>query len=156
MTKTEWQALKLRLKKYFAIIFMLCFVGALTYGYVHKPELAPQIVLKQNFIPGEWLYIVEGARDRSDPKSLRFYMDHRESTDETMRVLLGKTPPFLVSDTDLKDVVIQPVANGLHIKLKGAVSTYRSNLYLKDGDTYTTYRVSLEQVETRPPLASGR
>jgi hypothetical protein len=83
-------------------------------------------------------------------------MDHRESTDESMKVLLGKTPPFLVSDTDLKDVVIQPVANGLHIKLKGAVSTYRSNLYLKDGDTYTTYRVSLEQVETRPPLASGR
>ncbi|MOA41279.1 hypothetical protein D3C78_1632250 [compost metagenome] len=73
-----------------------------------------------------------------------------------MKVLLGKTPAFLVSDTDLKDVVIQRVSNGLHIKLKGAVSNYQSNLYLEDGDTYTTYRVSLEQVETRPPLPSGR
>ena len=40
--------------------------------------------------------------------------------------------------------------------VKGAVSTYRSNLYLEDGDTYTTQRVSLEQAETRPPLPSGR
>ncbi len=63
--------------------------------------------------------------------------------------------PFRV-DTDLKDVVIQPAPNGLHIKLKGAVQRYRSDLYLEDGDTYTTYRVSLEQVETRPPLPSGR
>lgn len=117
---------------------------------------SPQIVLKQNFIPGEWLYIVEEARDRSEPKTLKFYMDNRESTDETMKVYLGKTPPFLVSDTDLKDVVIQRAANGLHIKLKGAVLRYRSDLYLEDGDTYTTYRVSLEQVETRPPLPSGR
>ena len=102
MNNTEWQALKLRLKKYVAIFFLICLVGALTYGYVHKPELPPQIVLKQNFIPGEWLYIVEEARDRSDPKWLKFYLDHRESTDETMKVVLGKTPPFLVSDTDLK------------------------------------------------------
>lgn len=156
MNNTEWQALKLRLKKYVAILFLICLVGALTYGYVHKPELPPQIVLKQNFIPGEWLYIVEEARDRSDPKWLKFYMDDRESTDETMKVYLGKTPPFLVSDTDLKDVEIQRVPNGLHIRLKGAISDYRSDLYLKDGDTYTTYRVSLEQVETRPPLPSGR
>jgi hypothetical protein len=156
MNKTEWQALKLRLKKYVAIFFLICLAGALIYGYVHKPELPPQIVLKQNFIPGEWLYIVEEARDRSEPKWLKFYMDHRESTDETMKVYLGKTPPFLVSDTELKDVEIQRVPNGLHIKLKGAISDYRSDLYLKDGDTYTTYRVSLEQVETRPPLPSGR
>jgi hypothetical protein len=156
VNKTEWQALKPRLKKYLAIASLLCFVGFLTYGYLHKPELPPQIVLKQNFIPGEWLYIVEEARDRSEPKTLKFYMDNRESTDETMKVYLGKTPPFLVSDTDLKDVVIQRVANGLHIKLKGAVLRYRSDLYLEDGDTYTTYRVSLEQVETRPPLPSGR
>ncbi|MBV4452545.1 MULTISPECIES: hypothetical protein [Pseudomonas] len=156
MNKTEWQALKPKLKKYFAIIFMLGLAGLLTYGYLHKPELAPQIVLKQNFIPGEWLYIVEEARDRSEPKTLKFYMDYRESTDETMKVYLGKTPPFLVTDTDLKDVVIQRVANGLHIKLKGAVSRYHSDLYLRDGDTYTTYRISLEQVETRPPLPSGR
>ncbi|CRM50999.1 hypothetical protein [Pseudomonas sp. 52 E 6] len=35
-------------------------------------------------------------------------------------------------------------------------SDYQSNLYLEDSDTCTTYRVSLEQVETRPPLPSGR
>ena len=153
---TELQPLKVRIKRYLAIILLLCFAGVLTYGYVHKPELPAQIVLKQNFIPGEWLYIVEEARDRSEPKSLKFYMDHRESTDETMKVYLGKTPPFLVSDTDLKDVVIQRVANGLHITLKGAVMRYHSDLYLEDGDTYTTYRVSLEQIDTRPPLPSGR
>jgi hypothetical protein len=55
-----------------------------------------------------------------------------------MKVVLGKTPPFLVSDTDLKDVEIQRVPNGLHIKLKGAISDYRSDLYLEDGDTFTT------------------
>jgi len=71
-------------------------------------------------------------------------------------VRLGKKPPFLVLDTDLKDVVIQRVGNGLKIKIKGAVTDYSSDLYLPDGDTYTTYRVSLVQRETRAPLPSGR
>lgn len=36
-----------------------------------------------------------------------------------MKVLLAKTPPFLISDTDLKDVVIQRVSNGLeHLRVK--------------------------------------
>lgn len=69
---------------------------------------------------------------------------------------LGKKPPFLVLDTDLKDVVIQRVGNGLKIKIKGAVTDYSSDLYLPDVDTYTTYRVSLVQRETRAPLPSGR
>ncbi|MGY3321250.1 hypothetical protein [Pseudomonas sp. TE3911] len=73
-----------------------------------------------------------------------------------MKVRLGKKPPFLVSDTDLQNVVIERVANGLYIKLDGAVEVYRSNLYLADGDTYTTFRVNLEQRDTRPPLPSGR
>ncbi|MCQ2992614.1 hypothetical protein NLO95_00610 [Pseudomonas syringae] len=160
MIKTERQTLVARVKKYLAIVFMFCFVGACIYTYLHKPEFPSEIVLKQDFIPGQWIYIVQDARDSDEPKSLRFYVDNRGSginiNDETMKVLLGKTSPFLVSETDLKDVVIQPAPNGLHIKLKGAVSYYRSNLYLEDGDTYTTYRVSLEQVETRPPLPSGR
>ncbi|POF93974.1 hypothetical protein BGP83_15230 [Pseudomonas putida] len=37
----------------------------------------------------------------------------------TMKVLLAKTPPFLISDTDLKDVVIQRVSTGLeHLRVK--------------------------------------
>ncbi|MBV7556156.1 hypothetical protein KW841_27780 [Pseudomonas sp. PDM28] len=157
MNKAELQTLVVRVKKYLAIIFMLCLVGVFIYAYLHKPEFPSEIVLKHDFIPGQSIYIVQDARDADEPKSLRFYVNNGDGwNNETMKVLLAKTPPFLVSDTDLKDVVIQRVSNGLHIKLKGAVSNYQSNLYLEDGDTYTTYRVSLEQVETRPPLASGR
>ncbi|MNE16024.1 hypothetical protein D3C80_1089510 [compost metagenome] len=139
------------------IIFLLCLAGVFIYAYLQKPEFPSEVVLKQDFIPGQSIYIVQDARDPDEPKNLRFYVNNGDGrNNETMKVLLGKTPAFLVSDTDLKDVVIQRVSNGLHIKLKGAVSNYRSNLYLEDGDTYTTYRVSLEQVETRPPLPSGR
>jgi hypothetical protein len=157
MNKTELQTLVVRVKKYLLIIFLLCLVGALIYAYLHKPAFPSEVVLKQDFIAGQSIYIVQDARDPDEPKSLRFYVNNGGGrNNETIKVRLGKTPPFLVSDTDLKDVVIQRVSNGLHIKLKGAVSNYRSNLYLEDGDTYTTYRVSLEQVETRPPLPSGR
>ncbi|MNF96170.1 hypothetical protein D3C84_789510 [compost metagenome] len=157
MNKTELQTLVVRVKKYLLIIFLLCLAGVLIYAYLHKPEFPSEVVLKQDFIPGQSIYIVQDARDADEPKNLRFYVNNGDGrNNETMKVLLGRTPPFLVSDTDLKDVVIQRVSNGLHIKLKGAVSNYQSNLYLEDGDTYTTYRVSLEQVETRPPLPSGR
>lgn len=157
MNKTEWQTLVVRVKKFLAIIFSLFLVGFFVYAYLHKPEFPSEIVLTQDFISGQSIYVVQDARDPDEPKNLSFYVkDGRGRSEETMKVRLGKTPPFLVSDTDLKDVVIQRVSNGLHIKLKGAVSVYRSNLYLEDGDTYTTYRVSLEQVETRPPLPSGR
>ncbi|MBC3949323.1 hypothetical protein [Pseudomonas folii] len=157
MNKTDRQTLVVSVKKYLTIVFMLCFVGACIYTYLYKPEFPSEIVLKQDFIPGQQIYIVQDARDSDEPKSLRFYVNNGGSrNDEAMKVRLGKTPPFLVSDTDLKDVIIQRVPNGLHIKLKGAVSNYQSDLYLEDGDTYTTYRVSLEQVETRPPLPSGR
>lgn len=157
MNKTELQTLVVRVKKYLLIIFLLCLAGVLIYAYLHKPAFPSEVVLKQDFIPGQSIYIVQDARDPDEPKNLRFYVNNGDGrNNETMKVRLGKTPAFLVSDTDLKDVVIQRVSNGLHIKLKGAVSNYRSNLYLEDGDTYTTYRVSLEQVETRPPLPSGR
>ncbi|MBA1229244.1 hypothetical protein G7013_06245 [Pseudomonas viridiflava] len=157
MTKTELQTLIFSVKKYLTIIFFLCLSGFLIHAYLHKPEFPSEIVLTQDFIPGQSIYLVQDARDPDEPKRLRFYVnDGGGRSNEAMRVRLGKTPPFLVSDTDLKDVVIQHVSNGLHIKLKGAVSNYQSNLYLEDGDTYTTYRVSLEQVETRPPLPSGR
>jgi hypothetical protein len=157
MNKTELQTLVVRVKKYLLIIFLLCLAGVFIYAYLHKPEFPSEVVLKQDFIPGQSIYIVQDARDPDEPKNLRFYVNNGDGrNNETMKVLLGKTPAFLVSDTDLKDVVIQRVSNGLHIKLKGAVSNYQSNLYLEDGDTYTTYRVSLEQVETRPPLPSGR
>ncbi|MFK9082943.1 hypothetical protein [Pseudomonas neuropathica] len=157
MNKTELQTLVVRVKKYLLIIFLLCLAGVFIYAYLHKPEFPSEVVLKQDFIPGQSIYIVQDARDLDEPKNLRFYVNNGDGrNNETMKVLLGKTPAFLVSDTDLKDVVIQRVSNGLHIKLKGAVSNYQSNLYLEDGDTYTTYRVSLEQVETRPPLPSGR
>lgn len=157
MNKTELQTLVVRVKKYLLIIFLLCLAGVFIYAYLHKPEFPSEVVLKQDFIPGQSIYIVQDARDPDEPKNLRFYVNNGDGrNNETMKVLLGRTPPFLVSDTDLKDVVIQRVSNGLHIKLKGAVSNYQSNLYLEDGDTYTTYRVSLEQVETRPPLPSGR
>ncbi|GAB6406173.1 hypothetical protein [Pseudomonas sp. MHK4] len=157
MNKTELQTLVVRVKKYLLIIFLLCLAGVFIYAYLHKPEFPSEVVLKQDFIPGQSIYIVQDARDPDEPKNLRFYVNNGDGrNNETMKVLLGKTPAFLVSDTDLRDVVIQRVSNGLHIKLKGAVSNYQSNLYLEDGDTYTTYRVSLEQVETRPPLPSGR
>ncbi|CAI8895979.1 MULTISPECIES: hypothetical protein [Pseudomonas] len=157
MNKTELQTLVVRVKKYLLIIFLLCLAGVFIYAYLQKPEFPSEVVLKQDFIPGQSIYIVQDARDPDEPKNLRFYVNNGDGrNNETMKVLLGKTPAFLVSDTDLKDVVIQRVSNGLHIKLKGAVSNYQSNLYLEDGDTYTTYRVSLEQVETRPPLPSGR
>ena len=157
MNKAELQTLVVRVKKYLAIIFLLCLVGVFLYAYLHKPEFPSEIVLKQDFIPGQSIYIVQDARDADEPRSLRFYVNNGGGrNNEAMKVRLGKTPPFLVSDTDLKDVVIQRVSNGLHIKLKGAVSNYQSNLYLEDGDTYTTYRVSLQQVEKRPPLPSGR
>jgi hypothetical protein len=48
------------------------------------------------------------------------------------------------------------MANGLKVQIKGAVEAYHSDLYLADGDTYTTFRVSLVQIETRAPLPSGR
>jgi hypothetical protein len=157
MNKAEPQSLVVRVKKHLAIIFLLCLLGVSIYAYLQKPEFPAEIVLKQDFIPGKSIYIVQDARDADEPKSLRFYVNNDGGrNNETMKVRFGKTPPFLVSDTDLKDVVIQRVSNGLHIKLKGAVSNYQSNLYLEDGDTYTTYRVSLEQVETGPPLPSGR
>ena len=157
MNKTELQTLVVSVKKYLSVIFLLCLVGFFIYAYLHKPEIPSEIVLKQDFIPGQSIYIVQDARDPDEPKSLRFYVNNGDgSNNESMKVRLGKTPPFLVSDTDLKDVVIQRVSNGLRIKLKGAVSRYQSDLYLEDGDTYTTYRVSLVQVETRPPLPSGR
>jgi len=157
MDKTELQNLIVKVKKYFAIFFLICLACVFTYGYLHKPEFPSEVVLKQDFIAGQSIYIVQAARDPDEPKSLRFYVNDGDGrNDATMKVLLAKTPPFLISDTDLKDVVIQRVSNGLHIKLKGAVSRYQSDLYLEDGDTYTTYRVSLEQVEARPPLPSGR
>ncbi|WP_060513410.1 hypothetical protein [Pseudomonas sp. NBRC 111124] len=157
MDKTERQNLRVNVKQYFAIGFLICLACVLTYGYLHKPQFPSEVVLKQDFIAGQSIYIVQAARDPDEPRSLRFYVNDGDGrSDATMKTLLAKTPPFLVSDTDLQDVVIQRVANGLHIKLKGAVSRYRSDLYLEDGDTYTTYRVSLEQVETRPPLPSGR
>jgi hypothetical protein len=163
MDKTELQTLIVKVKKYFAIFSLICIACVLTYGYLHKPEFPSEVLLKQDFIAGQSIYIVQDARDPDEPKSLRFYVNDGDGDGDgdgrnnaTMKVLLAKTPPFLISDTDLKDVVIQRVSNGLHIKLKGAVSRYQSDLYLQDGDTYTTYRVSLEQVETRPPLPSGR
>jgi len=157
MDKTELQTLIVKVKKYFAIFLLICLAGVLAYGYLHKPELPAEVVLKQDFIAGQSIYIVQAARDPDEPRSLRFYVNDGDGrSNATMKVLLARTPPFLISDTDLKDVVIQRVSNGLHIKLKGAVSHYRSDLYLEDGDTYTTYRVSLEQVETRPLLPSGR
>ncbi len=154
---TEPQSLRPRLKKYLGWTLLLGVAALFIYAFANKPALPSEIVLKQDFIPGQSIYIVQDARNPDEPKSLRFYVDNGGGrNDETMKVRLGKKPPFLVSDTDLKDVVIQPVANGLHIKLKGSVQRYHSDLYLEDGDTYTTYRVSLEQVETRPPLPSGR
>lgn len=154
---TEPQSLRPRLKKYLGWALLLGVAALFIYAFANKPALPSEIVLKQDFIPGQSIYIVQDARNPDEPKSLRFYVDDGGGrNDETMKVRLGKKPPFLVSDTDLKDVVIQPAPNGLHIKLKGAVQRYRSDLYLEDGDTYTTYRVSLEQVETRPPLPSGR
>lgn len=143
-------------KKLLGWAFLACLAVLLAYALVHKPQFPSQIVLKQAFIPGQWVYIVQGARNAGEPKSLRFYADDYESSDEVMKVRLGKKPPFLVSDSDLQNVVIERVANGLHIKLDGAVEVYRSNLYLADGDTYTTFRVNLEQRDTRPPLPSGR
>ncbi|MEO8489448.1 hypothetical protein [Pseudomonas sp.] len=155
MTKT--QSLRGRLKKYLGWALLISLAALFIYAFANKPALPSEIVLKQDFIPGQSIYIVQDARNPDEPKSLRFYVNNGgDRNDETMKVRLGKTPPFLVSDTDLKDVVIQRVANGLHITLKGAVMRYHSDLYLEDGDTYTTYRVSLEQIDTRPPLPSGR
>ena len=154
---TEPQSPRARLKKYLGWALILGLAALFIYAFANKPALPSEIVLKQDFIPGQSIYIVQDARNPDEPKSLRFYVNNGGGrNDETMKVRLGKTPPFLVSDTDLKDVVIQRVANGLRITLKGAVSDYQSNLYLEDGDTYTTYRVSLEQIEIRPPLPSGR
>ncbi|WP_426133644.1 hypothetical protein [Pseudomonas sp. PWP3-1b2] len=150
------QSLRARLKKYLGWAVLIGLAALFIYAFANKPALPSEIVLKQDFIPGQSIYIVQDARNPDEPKSLRFYVNNGGGNDETMKVRLGKTPPFLVSDTDLKDVVIQRVANGLHITLKGAVMRYHSDLYLEDGDTYTTYRVSLEQLDTRPPLPSGR
>jgi hypothetical protein len=102
MSKTELQTLVVRVKKYLSIIFFLCLVGVFIYAYLHKPEFPSEIVLKQGFIPGQSIYIVQDARDPDEPKSLRFYVNNGGSrNNETMKVRLGKTPPFLVSDTDL-------------------------------------------------------
>jgi hypothetical protein len=157
LNETERQTLGIRVKKYLAKITLLCVAGFCIYAYLHKPEFPSEIVWKQEFIVGQSIYIVQAARDHDESKQLRFYVNNSGGRpDHVMKPRLAKTPPFLVSDSDLKDVVILRVANGLHIKLKGAVSDYQSNLYLEDGDTYTTYRVSLEQIETRPPFPSGR
>jgi len=157
MPKSVLQTFLVSVKKHRLIIVVLCLACFSLFAYLKKPVFPSEIVLKQDFIPGQSIYIVQAARDPGEPKKLRFYAYNGGGrSNEAIKVLVAKTPPFLVSDSDLKDVVIQRVANGLHIKLKGAVSDYRSNLYLEDGDTYTTYRVSLEQVATRPPLPSGR
>ncbi|HGA2318608.1 TPA: hypothetical protein ACIRVE_003189 [Pseudomonas putida] len=155
--KSLLQRLVVGVKKHRLITVLLCLACFSIFAYLIKPQFPSEIVLEQAFIPGQSIYIVQNARDPEEPKKLRFYVyDGGGRSKEAIKVLVAKTPPFLVSDTDVKDVVIQRVANGLHIKLKGAVSDYRSNLYLQDGDTFTTYRVSLEQIETRPPLPSGR
>ncbi|MBF7142734.1 MULTISPECIES: hypothetical protein [Pseudomonas] len=157
MKKTDFKTIIGNVKKYLSILFLLCFVGALVYAYLYKPEFPSKIVLKQGFIPGQFIYVVQDARDRGEPISLRLYVnDSGVKNNESMNMILGRTPPFLVTDTDLKDLEIQHVSNGLHIRLKGAVSIYSSNLHLKNGDTFTNYYVSLEQVDTRPPLPSGR
>ena len=156
MNKTELRTLAAKVKRYLSITFLVTLTVVLLYGYLHRPEFPSRMVLRQDFIPGQWIYIVQAPRDSDEPRILRFYVNGGDMNDDVMRARVSKTPPFLVSDTDVKDVVIQRVANGLHIKLKGAVSTYQSDLYLEDGDTFTTYRVSLEQVDSRPPVPSGR
>jgi hypothetical protein len=153
---TEPKLSRAKRKKYLAWALLLGFVAVVSYAFLNVPEHPKEIVMRQNFIPGQWIYVVQNPRDTSEPKTLNFYVDDYDSSNEVMKVRLGKKRPFLISDTELKDVVIRRVANGLKVQIKGAVEDYHSDLYLADGDTYTTFRVSLEQVETRAPLPSGR
>lgn len=146
-----------RIKKVLAGAFLLRLTGLLAYGLLHKPQFPSEIVLKQNFIPGQWLYIVQDSRNAGDSKSLRFYVDDYESTHEVMKVRLGKKPPFLISDTRLQDVTIKRFANGLHIQINGAVEVYRSNLYLARAIRTPHSASTLNKLTPdRPCRAAGR
>jgi hypothetical protein len=143
-------------RKVLAWIVVLGLAAMALFFYLIRPQYSSEIVLKQPFIPGQWVYVMREGHDPSEPPSLRFYVDDFEASPQVMNVRLGKKLPFLVSDTALEDVVIRKVANGLQIQVRGAVHSYRSDLYLADGDTYTTYRISLEQRDDSAPEPSGR
>ncbi|RRV05337.1 hypothetical protein EGJ27_19435 [Pseudomonas sp. v388] len=143
-------------RKVLAWIVLFGVLAIALFFYLIRPQYSPEIVLKQPFIPGQWVYVMRNGHDASEPSSLRFYIDDVEASSQVMSVRLGKKLPFLVSDTALEDVAIQKVANGLKIQIRGAVQSYRSDLYLADGDTYTTFRVSLDQRDDSAPKPSGR
>ena len=143
-------------KKLLAWLVLLVVAAVALFFYLIRPQYSSEIVLKQAFIPGQWVYVMRNGHEASEPPSLRFYVDDFEASPQVMSVRLGKKLPFLVSDTALEDVVIQKVANGLKIQIRGAVQSYRSDLYLADGDTHTTFRVSLEQRDDSAPAPSER
>ncbi len=106
---------------------------------------ADDLVIKKEVKGGAWVYVTHYGAPATDLDTLRFYIGTQiQGTDQEILKQLNKQSSFMITDSNVQDVVIRDTLNGVGIDVKGAVYNYYSKQYT-DGEKFKGYRISLNQ-----------
>ena len=110
---------------------------------------ADDLVIKKEVKGGAWIYVTHYGAPATDLDTLRFYISNQlQGTDQEILKQLNELSSFMITDSNVQDVVIRDTQNGVGIDVKGAVSNYYSKQYT-NGEKFKSYRVSLNQQDER-------
>lgn len=135
-------------------VLFWCLLGLLVIDYFLDSVVggiadADELVIKQAVKGGAWVYVARYGAPATDLDTLRFYIDNQiQGTDQEILKRLNKQSSFMITDSNVQDVVIRDTQNGVGIDVKGAVYSYYSKQYT-DGEKFKSYRVSLNQQDER-------
>ena len=110
---------------------------------------ADDLVIKKEVKGGAWIYVTHYGAPATDLDTLRFYISNQlQGTDQEILKQLNELSSFMITDSNVQDVVIRDTQNGVGIDVKGAVYNYYSKQYT-NGEKFKSYRVSLNQQDER-------
>ncbi|WP_024678646.1 hypothetical protein [Pseudomonas syringae] len=133
----------------FWFLLVLALIEYLLDSVVGGMADADELAKKQEVNGGAWVYVTRYRASVTDLDTLRFYIGSQISgPDQEILKQLNRKKPFMITDSDLQDVVVRNSVNGIGIDVKGAIYNYYSKQYVR-GDEFKSYRISLNQQDAR-------